>query len=68
MNFIEDEDDEEIKNIVIQGYPFIQKDPYGFFYFVPDKKGTPAEFEGAFTTVFEIEKAVKRHDGNKASK
>lgn len=67
MEFIEDED-EEIKTVVVKGFPFKQTDPYGFFFHVPDKKGTPAELQGAFTTVFEIEKAIGRYEGSKIEK
>ena len=63
VSFIEDDSSEEEKIKEVLGFLVEQRDPYGFFYFMKSKKlkVLPTELLGSFTTLFEVEKAVKRY-------
>lgn len=56
-----DEDRDIPTEVILGGYKFIKKDPYGLFYHVQDGRRKPVpELDGAFTSVLEAEKAVNR--------
>lgn len=55
---------EEDRSRDVLGWTAEPRDPYGFFHIVSGPTAVPKELSGVFTSVSEVEKAIKQYNSN----